>query len=81
MIGPNQTLVGTCSCCRGPVTVPTVYWSVVAPTPKCNRCGAVAQEDYGPMVPMRSLVVNPVIAWPSTTLAWNEAYEYQPGNT
>lgn len=59
----NETIVGTCSCCGGPVCVPMVYWSVVPPVPKCRHCGAVAVQDYGPVIQTRP---NPVRAWPST---------------
>ena len=50
----NQSVVGTCSLCRGPVVVPQCYGSVVPPTPTCAKCGAVKIEaDHGPVIPMR----------------------------
>ena len=61
-VGPNQTIVGTCSCCQGPVTVPTMYHSIVPPVPTCQRCGAKAAPNYGRVIPMTP---NPVVRWPS----------------
>lgn len=60
----NQTIVGTCSICSGPVCVPTAYHSIVPPVPKCADCGASAKRNYGPVVPME--VVSPIKTWTST---------------
>lgn len=49
----GYTVIGTCSECGGPVAVPTVTWSTVAPVPTCLKCGAVQRESYGPTIPMR----------------------------
>lgn len=59
----NQTIVGTCSICSGPVCVPTAYHSIVPPVPKCNDCGATAKRNYGPVIPMNT--VSQVTKWPS----------------
>ncbi len=48
----NDQTIGTCSICGGPVTVPTVFWSIVPPSPTCAQCGAVA--SHGPVIPMRA---------------------------
>lgn len=48
----NHTILGTCSICGGPVAVDTVTWSVVPPTPKCLRCGAVPKQSFGEIIPM-----------------------------
>jgi len=53
LITYNDNIIGTCSICSGPVTVPTVYWSTTPPVPQCQRCGAYAQESYGKVIPMR----------------------------
>ena len=53
MIGNNDIVVGTCGLCGGPVCVPQVYWSTARPVPQCRRCGAYAQENYGPVLPMQ----------------------------
>lgn len=45
-------ILGKCSICGGRVTVPEIYWSTVPPTPKCKKCGAVATQNYGPVIPM-----------------------------
>ena len=46
-------ILGTCSICGGPVTVPLVWHGVVPPTPRCATCGAVPQQAHGPIVPMQ----------------------------
>jgi hypothetical protein len=53
-------IIGTCSLCGGPVTVPTVWMGVVSPTPTCSDCGATAVP--GPVIPMtpRRTPKNPV---------------------
>jgi hypothetical protein len=48
-----RTHIGTCSICAGTVSVPTVYMSVVPPTPTCERCGAHAAPS-GPVIPMQA---------------------------
>lgn len=50
MLG-NQTICGTCGICGGRVTVPTVVWSIIAPIPTCESCGATAAE-HGPVIAM-----------------------------
>lgn len=49
----DQQIIGTCSLCGGAVTVPSLWWGVVPPIPTCTRCGAVQQESYGPVIPMK----------------------------
>lgn len=46
-----KTTLGTCSCCGGPVTVPTIWHGVVPPVPTCEQCGATARAS-GPVIPM-----------------------------
>lgn len=48
----NMTCLGTCSLCGGPVCVPSVIWSTVAPTPQCLWCGAYVKNDFGPKIDM-----------------------------
>lgn len=48
----NKTIVGTCSLCGGCVSLPSVFWSVIPPTPTCEGCGATAKSDHGPIIPM-----------------------------
>jgi hypothetical protein len=43
-------LLGECSICGGPVTLPTVWAGVIPPTPTCQSCGAV---KAGPVIPMK----------------------------
>lgn len=47
-----RTIIGTCSCCGGRVSVPTVFMSVVPPVPTCESCGAT-QAAHGPVIQMQ----------------------------
>lgn len=47
-----QHIIGTCSVCGGRVGVPSLWGSVVPPTPKCLDCGALA-ASHGPVIPMK----------------------------
>jgi hypothetical protein len=46
-------IIGTCSICRGPVEVPNNWLCTIPPAPSCKRCGANADDDYGPVIAMR----------------------------
>jgi hypothetical protein len=48
----QQTTIGTCSLCAGPVQVPSVWMAVIPPTPTCAKCGARAAQRHGPVIPM-----------------------------
>ena len=48
----NRTVVGTCSICGGPVSCPSVWWSIITPVPTCEHCGAVSAQ-HGPVIPMK----------------------------
>lgn len=48
-----HAVIGTCSLCGGPVTVPQVWHGVIPPTPTCADCGAVKADMHGPVIPMR----------------------------
>lgn len=48
----SYTIIGTCSICKGPVTVPTVWYGLLPPTPTCRSCGAVPAPDHGPVIKM-----------------------------
>jgi len=52
MYNGDYSIIGTCSECGGPVGIPKSWWSVIPPTPKCLKCGAVAQQHHGPVIPM-----------------------------
>lgn len=52
-IGPNTQIIGTCSLCGGPVTLPLIWGSVVPPTPTCAACGALPARGFGPVIDMR----------------------------
>lgn len=41
--------IGTCSKCGGPVQVPFV---IIPSEARCAGCGAVAANDYGPVITM-----------------------------
>ena len=49
----NKIVLGTCSLCGGPVSVPAVWHGVIPPTPTCERCGAVKADTYGEVIQMR----------------------------
>ena len=51
-IAVNETVVGTCGHCGGPVVKPDSYMSTMKPIPQCKRCGATPKQDYGPRMPM-----------------------------
>ena len=38
-----KTIIGKCSLCDGPVTTPTITWSVEPPLPTCQKCHAKAK--------------------------------------
>ena len=48
----SETVIGTCSLCGGPVTVPSPWLGILPPTPTCKQCGAV-KSDHGPTIEMR----------------------------
>jgi hypothetical protein len=48
----DKIVIGTCSVCGGPVSVPAVWHGIIPPTPTCERCGAVKADNYGPVIPM-----------------------------
>lgn len=48
----NETIIGTCSLCGGPVVIPTIYGSINPPVPTCKQCGAFKKERYGPVIEM-----------------------------
>jgi hypothetical protein len=49
-----KTILGTCGHCGGSVSVPTVYMSLVSPTPACDDCGRRPAAAHGPVIPMES---------------------------
>lgn len=49
---PGQSIIGTCSCCGGPVQVPTLWGGIIPPTPTCGHCGAMKADKYGQVIPM-----------------------------
>jgi len=64
----NKVVLGTCSLCGGPVSVPTVWHGVIPPTPTCERCGAVKADTYDKVIKMRP-APRVVIKTTSTTSA------------
>ena len=47
----GDTIIGTCSKCRGPVCVPSI-WFGATPVPTCQQCGAKKKAAYGPIIEM-----------------------------
>lgn len=63
----DKTVVGACSLCGGPVSVPTVWHGVIPPKPTCEKCGAVAVDANGPVIQMtRRTQFVKIITTPST---------------
>lgn len=50
----SDRILGTCSICGGPVTVPAYWLGINFPTPSCQRCGAVPTAAFGPVIPMKA---------------------------
>ena len=44
--------VGTCGRCGGPVTVPSPWFGVQPPQARCESCGAVPRNLFGPRIDM-----------------------------
>ncbi len=62
-------IIGTCSICGGPVTVPAAWSGIIQPPPTCQSCGAVSAH-HGQIIEMRP--VAPVKYGYSTTSAIKE---------
>jgi hypothetical protein len=45
-------VIGTCSQCRGAVTLPQVWGGILPPTPTCSNCGAQPANPHGPVIDM-----------------------------
>lgn len=45
--------IGTCSECGGRVVIPDAWYGMIPPVPKCAKCGAVAEQPYGPTIKMK----------------------------
>lgn len=45
--------IGTCSICGGAVTTPMHWGGLFPPIPTCKDCGAIAQPNYGAVIPMQ----------------------------
>ncbi len=49
-----KKIIGNCSHCGGPVSVPIHYMSVNPPIPECDSCGAQADNTaHLPTIPMK----------------------------
>jgi peptidase E len=46
-------IIGTCSICSGPVTVPSNWMDILPPIPTCQSCKATKLTDYGPVIQMQ----------------------------
>lgn len=45
-------VVGTCSLCGGPVTLPEFWMGTVPPVPTCASCHARQKQPYGNVIEM-----------------------------
>lgn len=70
-------IIGTCGLCGGRVTVPTVFMSIIPPTPTCESCGAQVAE--GPVLPMKPAPVRRRVAVALTCWRCGTA-AYQPND-
>ena len=52
-------MIGTCSRCGGPVTVPEHWMGTQPPILSCQRCGATKRQPYGPVIEMDEPPVRP----------------------
>lgn len=52
IVASNRAVLGTCSVCGGPVSIPTLWEKPTPPVPICERCGAIKMDRYGPVIPM-----------------------------
>jgi hypothetical protein len=66
----NQ-IVGTCSICTGPVTVPKAWFGPSRPVPACESCGATARSPHGPVIDMQMTPRSPM------QRAWSDMSEEQ----
>lgn len=48
----STKIIGTCSICSGPVSIPEIWSGVIAPIPACEQCGAIKRNPYGPVIEM-----------------------------
>lgn len=48
----DPILVGRCSICEGPVTVPALWSGARVPVATCERCGARAAQPAPPVIRM-----------------------------
>lgn len=52
----SKRLIGKCGICGGAVYLDTVYMSTKPPKPRCESCGAVADETANmPVIPMKGM--------------------------
>lgn len=52
-INLNVTYVGKCSLCGGRVTRPWAWWGTNMPHASCEQCGAVEEDNPGPIIKMK----------------------------
>ena len=45
-------VLGVCSLCGGPVTIPDVWFGINTPTPTCEQCGAIKKPREGRIIEM-----------------------------
>lgn len=49
-----MAILGTCSICKGPVSICDVWMGIIPPKPQCQRCGATKRNPYGPSIEMEN---------------------------
>lgn len=67
------TIIGSCSICGGSVVVPTIWFGIYPPVPKCQDCGATKKESAGPVIPME-----PSKDSPEKRISWKLEYSASP---
>ncbi len=64
----GSVTIGTCSLCGGPVSVPSMWMSIIPPVPTCGACGAV-EAPHGPVIQMQPQRYTFVVTSGTTTKA------------
>ena len=48
----SEVVIGTCSLCGGPVTVPSAWGGILPPVGRCRGCGAEQKDPHGGTIEM-----------------------------
>ena len=65
-------VIGTCSECGGPVTVPQIWMGVHPPTPQCLSCHAIPENPFGPEIKMKKQSWSPCRELYGPARSWDD---------